>query len=331
MKKLAQLLTLLAACLLLATPVAQAAKYKSPKPILSIGSHGSGSMYVVFLAAWAKVLTENFENVNVNVEAGSPTKNIVLVTNKETDFGMTSDLHSALGMKGENWANGRKYTDVRSLIPCYATNLVAWSLEKNKVKKFPQDLHGAIVAPGPKGAGTDIFLGFLLKAFPEVKPAKVVHSTWTDTSSLLADGLADAAMNTGGHPAGFIQELEARHPLSVLTFSPEDQEKFMAVAGDYYTTSTLQPVYKGMHGKAFVNDLGSCNFIFTHKDLPADFVYDILQATWEHADKIRAANPNLFAWMQMENIVNVPVPLHPGAVKFYQEKGVTIPERLMPN
>ena len=61
---------------------------------------------------------------------------------------------------------------------------MAWSLEKNKVKKFPQHLHGAVVAPGPKGAGTDIFLNFLLKAFPDIKPAKVVHSTWTDTSSL---------------------------------------------------------------------------------------------------------------------------------------------------
>ena len=105
--------------------------------------------------------------MNVNIEAGSPTKNIVFVTQKETQFGMTSDLHSALGMKGEDWANGTKYTDIRSIIPAYATNLVVWSLEKNKVKKFPQDLHGAIVAPGPKGAGTDIFLGFLLKAFPD--------------------------------------------------------------------------------------------------------------------------------------------------------------------
>ncbi len=331
MRKLAGLLSIVAALMLLAAPVAQAAaKYKSPKPILSIGSHGSGSMYVVFLAAWSKVLTDNFDGVSVNVEAGSPTKNIVFVTNKETDFGMTSDLHSALGMKGEDWSNGTKYTDIRSLIPCYATNLVAWSLEKNKVKKFPQDLHGAIIAPGPKGAGTDIFLTYLLKAFPEIKPAKIVYSTWTDTSSLLADGLADVAINTGGHPAGFIQELETRHPLNIMTFNAADQERFMKVAGDYYTTATLDPVYKSMNGKPFTNDVGSCNFIFTHKDMPADFVYNVLKATWDNADQIRAANPGLFAWMQMEHITNVPVPLHPGAVKFYQEHGVKIPARLMP-
>jgi TRAP-type uncharacterized transport system substrate-binding protein len=137
-------------------------------------------------------------------------------------------------------------------------------------------------------------------------------------------------MNTGGHPAGFIQELETRHPLTMMTFSPKDLETFMNVAGDYYTTSTLEPVYKAMQGKSFENDLGSCNFIFTHKNMPDDFIYNVLKATWDNADAIRIANPNLFGWMQMENIINVPVPLHPGAVKFYQEQGVNIPTHLIP-
>ena len=330
MKRFAASLALVVASLTLAVPAAHSAAYPSPKPTLSIGSHGSGSMYVVFLAAWAKVLTENFDGVSVNVEAGSPTQNIVFVTNKETDFGMTSDLHAALGMKGEDWSNGVKYADIRSIIPCYATHLVAWSLEKSGVKKFPQDLHGAIVAPGPQGAGTDIFLSFLLKAFPEIKPGRIVYSTWADTASLLADGLADVAMNTGGHPAGFVQELEARQPLNIMTFSPEDQARFMRVAGDYYTSSTLQPVYKGMNGKPFVDDLGSCNFIITHKDAPDDFVYNVLKATWDNAEAIRAANPNLFGWMRMENIASVPVPLHPAAARFYREHGVEIPARLIP-
>ena len=159
----------LALCLTLAAPALAAEKYKSPKPLLSIGSHATGSMYVVFLAAWAKVLTSAFEGVNVNVEAGSPTQNIVFVTNKETDFGMTSDLHSALGMKGEDWAKGVKYTDIRSILPAYSTSLAVWAVEDSKVKNFPNDLNDAVIAAGPKGAGTDIFVQMLIKAF-DIKP-----------------------------------------------------------------------------------------------------------------------------------------------------------------
>jgi TRAP-type uncharacterized transport system substrate-binding protein len=65
-----------------------------------------------------------------------------------------------------------------------------------------------------------------------------------------------------------------------------------------------------------------------HKDTPDDFVYEVVKATFDNVDILIAAHKSAEE-VKAENVIYSPVPLHPGAAKYYQEKGITIPERLI--
>ena len=63
--------------------------------------------------------------------------------------------------------------------------------------------------------------------------------------------------------------------------------------------------------------------------VPDDLVYLLVKTTWAHAEEIKKAAPYANA-LTYENTMNFITPLHPGAFKYYQEKGLKIPQRLFP-
>lgn len=301
-----------------------AAKYKAPIDIISIGSHASGSVYVVYLANWAKILESNFENLSANVEAGGSTKNIILVHTGKTEFGMTTGTQGYMGMHGLGWADGNKYDKIKALFPAYPAITAIWTLEDSPVKNFPEDAEGRNVCLGARGSLTDIMVRQMFDLF-NIKPNRIVNSSWADTTGLMADRMVDVTINIGGHPAGFLRELEARHNVRFLELSDDVKKKFTDVY-PYYGLGDLPAVYKGMDGKDIKNTLLSMNFVFTNEEMPEEFVYNIVKTTWENVEKIHAARPSLFFHTDFNNLKNVPIEFHPGAIRYYKEKGIALPE-----
>jgi hypothetical protein len=300
-----------------------AEKYEPPMEMVSIGSHASGSVYVVFLAAWSKVLNESFKNFSANVEAGGSTKNIMLVSNKQTEFGMTTGTQAYMGYWGLGFAQGKKYDDIRALFPAYPAIFAAWVLEDSDIEKFPEDLNGKVVCFGARGSLTDLMMRSMIEKF-DIKPKRIVNSSWADTSNLMADGLVDITINIGGHPAGFVKELEVRHDLRFLRLSEDFKKKFLE-AFPYYGLGTLPDVYKAMKGP-HEDTLLTMNFVFTNKDLSEEFIYNVVKTTWENIEQIRSVKPGLFSWTDYESLKYIPIKFHKGAIKYYKEKGIELPE-----
>ncbi len=330
MKRFSRLAKFLALALVVAvfagfafSAVPAEAKYRPPMRLVSIGSHASGSVYVVFLAAWSKVLGEQFADFSANVEAGGSTKNIMLVSNKQTEFGMTTGIQAYMGTWGLGFAKDKKYDKIRALFPAYPAIFAAWVLKDSDIKKFPDDLNGKVVCFGARGSLTDLAMREMVKKF-DIKPERIVNSSWADTSNLMADGLVDVTINIGGHPAGFVKELEVRHDIRFLRLEPEFKKKFIK-AFPYYGVGTLPKVYKGMAGP-HEETLLTMNFVFTHEDMDEDFVYNVVKTTWENVDQIRAAKPGLFAWTNYDSLMAIPIKFHPGAIRYYKEKGIKLPE-----
>lgn len=68
-------------------------------------------------------------------------------------------------------------------------------------------------------------------------------------------------------------------------------------------------------------------YVIARKELPDDLVYRIVKATYEHADFLLAATPQARD-STPENTLHSPIPLHPGAVRYYRERGLTVPAAL---
>ena len=64
-------------------------------------------------------------------------------------------------------------------------------------------------------------------------------------------------------------------------------------------------------------------------DVPEEIAYQMAKLTAEHIEELKATHPSTAKYFDIENVVRVsPVPLHPGAIRYLEEIGVDVPDRL---
>jgi len=135
------------------------------------------------------------------------------------------------------------------------------------------------------------------------------------------------AFGQGGAPAAGIVELAATEDIVVIPFTKEEIDKICQVA-PYFRPGVMQAnIYRGQD-----TEIPLFTFVvywIAHKDVPADVVYDMLKVAFDHVDDLTTVHP---LWRQLapnlEGFSALGIPLHPGAVKYWTEKGRTIPANI---
>lgn len=139
----------------------------------------------------------------------------------------------------------------------------------------------------------------------------------------LKEGTIDAGVVFAGFPLSSVMDLCSTHDVRFLEVTSEEIERIQAV----------QPYLQGITMPAGTySDLDKDTQIYTanqrmicSKDLPEDVVYKFMKAIYEHPEERDQIHPQAALW-NLEQALNGaesdPVEFHPGAVKFYKEKGV---------
>jgi TRAP transporter TAXI family solute receptor len=262
-----------------------------------------------------------------NVEStGGPVHNVQLIENKSLDFGMITNAPAAEGWAGEGWAKGKKYQNQRAILPLYTTYFQMYSLAKTGIKSI-KDFEGKSVGVGPIGGTPATYWPKIIET-AGVKPKRIVNASSSDLNSQLKDGMLDANGNSVGLPWVTITEVETTHDANVYGVPDDVCDKFIAKYPYFAKGIVPKGTYKSNKDKD-IETLTLWNFMVVHKDTPDDFVYEVLKNTFGNIDILIAAH-NSAVEVKPENVIYSPVPLHPGAVKFYQEKGIKLPENILP-
>ena len=201
-----------------------------------------------------------------------------------------------------------------------------YSLKKTGIKSI-MDLNGKSVGVGPIG-GTPATYWPLIFEVAGIKPGRIVNASSADLNSQLKDGMLDANGNSVGLPWVTITEVETTDPVNAYGVPSEVADKFIAKY-PYFAKGVIP---KGTYKSNPDQDLPTLtlwNFMVVPKDTPDDFVYEVVKATFDNVDILIATHKSA-SEVKTENVIYSPVPLHPGAVKFYQEKGITLPANLIP-
>jgi len=231
-------------------------------------------------------------------------------------------LQTYPGYYGQGWAKGTEYQNVNSLFPAYSYEGVWFTTASKKDINSIQDLNGKVISFGYAGGGSD-FTGRELMDFFGVKPKEIVNASWSDVGGMLADGLVDAVFYLAGHPASFIQELELQHELKFFGLTDDEFKQFQEEK-PFYNVGTLKGgTYKKMEGE--YKALQGWNFIVVSPELSEDLVYHLTKTTWENVEAIHNAHSS-FVQTDLSNVKYMNLPLHPGAKKYYEEKGVELPK-----
>jgi hypothetical protein len=302
---------------------------------LQIGAMPLGSIWYVFAASFAKVLQPALpagSNIEV-IARGGGIGNPVVVNEGKAQLAIANTSTSNWAWNGEQEIyKGKKHQNIRGLLGGLNEVWIVAMLTEDYIKKTGNDtLEKALLGDKPprvimKPAGSTVppvvrmALEAIGTSFDKLK-AKGGSLTQVDVSQipqLMRDGRADLYFESAspGHPA--TQEVSLTVDVRFVDM-PDKAIQVMAQNG--LKVSPMPQFFKGQKGPVKSVDFGT-NLI-AHKDMSEDLAYRITKAICENRDALVAEHKAMSGFVAKDagKPDNVGIPLHPGAIKYYQEKG----------
>jgi len=146
----------------------------------------------------------------------------------------------------------------------------------------------------------------------ELKPA--------EQAAALGDNKVDAIIYTVGHPNGSIQEAVSTVDAVLVPVTGEAIDKLVADNAFYAKASIPGGMYKG--SDAETETFGVKATFVTSADVPDDVIYEVVKAVFDNFDRFKKLHP-AFENLKEEEMIKdgLSAPLHPGAIKYYKERG----------
>lgn len=312
------------AAVLLAAGVALSGVAEAQTKSMTLGTASVGGTYFIYGGVVASLLTEKL-GVNVSTQqTQGPNQNVILTDGKQVELGMTTMGVALQAWNGNGaWNKGKKYNNIRAVFPMYDTPFHFIATEKSGIKGVA-DLKGKRVGVGPKAGTCGTYFPLMFKALGIT--ADIRFGQASDMGSQLGDGLIDAFPFCAGVPIAVYTEIESQRPVHFFTFTPAELAKVKKDIPELSDSTIPKGTYKSMTEDH--KTVGLYNFFIVHKDMDADMVYKIAKTVLENnAAMVKghaAAKETLIEnWTK-----NTFLPFHPGAVKYYKEKGIKIPANL---
>jgi uncharacterized protein len=291
---------------------------------LSIATGGSGGVYYPYGGGIAKILSEKLPDVRATAEVtAASVDNLKLIRDGRADiaFTLADTLADAIGGRGA--FEGRAVPAV-SLAVLYSnfTHIVA--LDSSGIRKV-SDLRGHTVSTGSPGSGTEVTAIRLLKA-AGVDPDREVRRQGlgaSESADALKDGKIDAFFFSGGLPTAAIQDLSHTPGITIRMIpSGELIPALRQTHGDlYFEVRIPAGAYPGV--TEAVSAVGVANVLVVNRSMPDDLAYDITRLLFEHQQELAAIHPEARNLSLTTAVKGSPAPFHPGALRWYRERGST--------
>lgn len=186
--------------------------------------------------------------------------------------------------------------------------------------KTVEDLRGKTVSIGALGSGVyfnaiDV-LGVYGMTEADISP---VYQSFGDSAESLKDGKIDAAFIVAGAPTTAITDLSTSGQVYLVSIDDEHIEQLIALS-PYYTENTVPAAAYGMPEDA--QTVAIAAVVLARDDVSEDAIYTFTSTVFENMDKLQHGKA---AEMSLEFASSITdVPYHPGAAKYFAEKGITV-------
>jgi TRAP transporter TAXI family solute receptor len=291
---------------------------------MAVATTVAGGPWYLLGGAWAKVINTKVPGVDLAVETGGTIPNIQSIHKKAVDFAFTNPEIAYEGFTGAGWAKGVKYDSVRALFPIHASETVVFCLESSPFKSL-KDLAGKNVSFGPPQSTSDIVARNVMNTLG-IK-ANIRNMSFQSTIDGMVDGLVQAAFLNLAHPAAPILTLQTTKKLRFLQFTDEEMAKIQKAYPMYRTKVMPQAMYSEFpQGGYRTLEVGTA--VITYQDQPENLIYTIVKATFENVQMLKEAMASA-TYTVPERVKYLVLPIHPGALKYYQEKNIEVPSNLI--
>ncbi len=287
---------------------------------ISMGTAGTGGYFYPLGGAIAEIINRFVDGAEATAEVtGGSAENVVLVGTNEVQMGMANGNLIYAGYYGKE-PYEQKYDQLRGLFTIQPSVVHIVTLENSGIDSL-SDLKDKKVVLGPAGGGQIVLFNEYIQYYGiSIDDIKAIHITYNEGVNELIDGNADAMLTMAALPQGAIMELAARSDgFKILEF---EEDVIQKIVGDspYFTKFVIPGnTYSGVTEDAVT--IAATSGIFVRADMDEDIAYNICEAVYNNLD-ILINTVESSKTMSIENGKDLPIPLHPGAERFFREQGV---------
>ena len=291
---------------------------------LTLGTASPGGVYYPYGEELAKILTEGL-GIPVNpLPSQGPVHNVKLVDSGAAQLGM---ITMGVGLQGWNgtgdWTGGKTFRNMRALFPMYDTPFQAVVLRRSAITTVAQ-LDKKRLGIGPRAGTGGTYIPAIMKVLGI--SAELNYASFDVMVAELFAGRHDAFVTLTGAPMPAIQKAETTEPITFISLSPEQIDAIRKVMPEFSPSKIAAGTYRGLD-KDYVT-FGVYNFAVGRADLPDDLVYQLVKAVFENQPRLVKASSTARDTIPQNAEKDTFLPFHPGAVRYYREIGITIPEAL---
>ncbi len=311
---LSQAAAALAAATLLALPVHAA-------DFINVLTGGTSGVYYPMGVALSQIFGKALPGDKVSVQAtkaSAENLNLLQAGRGEIAFTLGDSLSDAY--KGDAEAGfATPLKKLRGIAGIYPNYIQIVASADSGIKTLA-DLKGKRVSVGAPKSGTELNARAVLKAagLSYKDLGKVEYLPFGESVELMKNRQLDVTLQSAGLGVSALRDLASAMKIVVVEI-PAD---VVAKVGDPAYQPAMIPAntYEGQTKD--VPSIAIQNFLVTHEGVPTETVYKMTKALWENLDALVAAHAAGKGIKKETAIKSMPVPLHPGAEKYYREAGM---------
>lgn len=281
------------------------------------------------MAGGISSLIKEENGINISTIPGGSLQNMPFIAKNEAQLAWMQPPFIQAGIEGAEPFD-QKFDKVSIIGNGFGTNHFHFVINEkspyNSIDEIFKDLKNVSIAVTPVNNSDEwVFkkvLEFYKTDYDEIKAAggKIIHGSYQEQTDALRNGNIESVFSQLSLPAASITEASVSKKIKILPFSEELISYLEQFGLDSNTipAGTYQDV---VNGNEDIKTASMGNVLTVNSDLDEETVYNITKTINENTDKLINIHASLSVYDPKNAILNLTAPLHPGAEKYYKEKG----------
>jgi uncharacterized protein len=294
---------------------------------ISIATGGTGGVYYPLGGGMAAVLSKYVQGMQATAEVtGGSVANLQLIGTGKPYLAMTMVDAGLDAYKGQDKFTG-KAVPVRTLMVMYPNRMHVVTIEGTGITKMA-DLKGKRVSTGSGGSATEVMAFRVIEAagLDKDRDMKRERLGVAESANALKDRKIDAFFWVGGLPTAAVSDLAHSPGVKIKLVDHADLVgKMNQKYGNLYVEDRIpKETYHGMAGDN--RQATVMNLLVAHQNMDEKTAYNIVKTIFDKRDELIRVHKEAenFKLENQKVAAAGGIPWHPGAVKYYAEKGVKL-------
>lgn len=316
--KITKIARMLAGALALST--ALAANSARAEEFINVLTGGTSGVYYPLGAALSKIYGEKIEGARTQVQATKASvENLNLLQQGKGEIGFALGDSVKLAWEGNADAGFKAPLDkLRGIAAIYPNYIQIVAAKESSITNLA-DMKGKSLSVGAAKSGTELNARAIFAAagMSYEDLAKTEYLPFAESVELMKNRQLDATLQSAGLGVSAIKDLATSVEIQMVAVPADVVTKL----GAPYVAATIPAgTYQGQD--ADVPTVAVVNFLITHSEVSDETAYQMTKQLFENLPEMEAAH-KAAAQIKLENaLTGMPVPLHPGAERYYKEKGM---------